>query len=570
MSLLSDVTSWIYHLGDVSSETAAEIAASAAGLVVIDYSTYADGAPRPYSVSELESMRGGDAKLVVSYLSVGEAEDYRGYWDDSWNENPPDFLSASNPEWPDNFKVKYWEPEWQEIVFDYVRDIVDADFNGLYLDIIDAYYFWNDVAPNGGIDYEAEMASFVADIRAVAEERLAEIGEAGRNFVVIGQNGEELVLQPEYLEAVDGIAKEDLAFYYANGNEGSFKPVPQGWYDGSTELLEAAEAAGVEVFVVEYMTQARQAEYAEELDALHTYLSDAEMPLYVSEDRDLTDFYGQPFVAPTVPQDPPSELPEQTTPPEETAPPEVTTPPVEATPAEDTTQSPVEDGSEEEPEVVTDPGTEPEPTAAEEETPTIADPIPVVDESAPEPQIDPVPVDDVQEAEPKDEAGVTLRGTHMADDIFGSEGADALIGRGGSDMLSGGSGNDVLRGGRGLDDLFGGSGDDTLRGGRGHDYLSGGDDNDVLVGGRGDDELTGGAGDDVLKGGEGWDLFFFDMAEGHDRITDFEVGKDKVVLSENPLEILQMEAGLRVIISDESSIGIDGTDLEDLEEIFLL
>ena len=46
--------------------------------------------------------------MVLAYLSIGEAEDYRGYWDPSWVDASgvpipgvaPAWLGAENPECP--------------------------------------------------------------------------------------------------------------------------------------------------------------------------------------------------------------------------------------------------------------------------------------------------------------------------------------------------------------------------------------------------------------------------------------------------------------------------------------
>ena len=290
---LDGVNSWLYHLGDVDAAEAARIGANGAGLVIIDYAHESGSGTVAHTAAELAVMRGGADKLIVSYLSIGEAEDYRPYWQNSWNSNPPDFLSASNPEWPDNFKVKYWDTQWQDIIFNYVDQIIAAGFNGVYMDIIDAYQYWEDINPVPGMDYAQEMADFVAAIRAHAEQKLAALGDT-REFVIMGQNGEELLDNPTYLNALDGVGKEDLRFYYPNGSEGSFKPVPNGWWTGSQPYLELAEAAGVQVFVVEYMTQARQSQYATTLAAEIQYLTAHGIPLYVSEDRDLTSIYPQP------------------------------------------------------------------------------------------------------------------------------------------------------------------------------------------------------------------------------------------------------------------------------------
>ncbi|MHC5598995.1 MAG: proprotein convertase P-domain-containing protein [Nostoc sp.] len=84
-------------------------------------------------------------------------------------------------------------------------------------------------------------------------------------------------------------------------------------------------------------------------------------------------------------------------------------------------------------------------------------------------------------------------------------------------------GNDFLDGGTGNDTLTGGAGNDTLTGGTGNDTLTGGSGNDILVGSAGNDTLTGGTGSDRFT--------FNSRSEGLDRITDFSVIDDTLVVS---------------------------------------
>lgn len=94
-------------------------------------------------VDQLKNKANGGKRLVVSYMSIGEAEDYRYYWQSGWTENNPSWLDSENPDWEGNFKVRYWEDEWQNIIFgtqdSYLQKILDANFDGVYLDIIEAY-----------------------------------------------------------------------------------------------------------------------------------------------------------------------------------------------------------------------------------------------------------------------------------------------------------------------------------------------------------------------------------------------------------------------------------------------
>lgn len=109
---------------------------------------------------------------------------------------------------------------------------------------------------------------------------------------------------------------------------------------------------------------------------------------------------------------------------------------------------------------------------------------------------------------------------------------DTLYGGGGDDKLRGGGGDDLLKGGSGKDRLRGEDGDDVLKGGKGRDRLDGGRGADRLDGGAGDDRLDGGRGDDTLKGGQGADSFLFRPGSGIDRIVDFTVGEDVLLIDD--------------------------------------
>ena len=102
-----------------------------------------------FTISEINQIRNkanGGKRLVFSYVSIGEAEEYRYYWQPNWNTTPPTWLDAENPNWSGNYKVRYWEPEWQQIIFgndaSYVKKIINSGFDGVYLDLVDAFWFY--------------------------------------------------------------------------------------------------------------------------------------------------------------------------------------------------------------------------------------------------------------------------------------------------------------------------------------------------------------------------------------------------------------------------------------------
>jgi len=100
-------------------------------------------------VEDLRNKANGGKRLVISYMSIGEAEDYRYYWKNSWKKGDPEWLYKENPDWEGNYKVKYWMDEWKQIIFGeenaYLDKILDSGFDGVYLDIIDAFEYFEEL-----------------------------------------------------------------------------------------------------------------------------------------------------------------------------------------------------------------------------------------------------------------------------------------------------------------------------------------------------------------------------------------------------------------------------------------
>lgn len=106
-----------------------------------------DGMPlTAEEVALLKRKHNGGERIVVCYMSIGEAETYRYYWRPEWIDNPPVWLDEENPHWEGNYKVRYWQPEWQKVIVgdatSYLQKILDAQFDGVYLDIIDAFWYY--------------------------------------------------------------------------------------------------------------------------------------------------------------------------------------------------------------------------------------------------------------------------------------------------------------------------------------------------------------------------------------------------------------------------------------------
>ncbi len=253
---IQDARTWGYQLQNASPD---RIAASI-DVLVIDSQRYREphATLTRETVARFKSRPDGQSRIVLGYLSVGEAESYRYYWRSHWSLVKPSFLGTENAEWKGNHRVRFWDPAWQAILFEprrsvldaviehgsgrniaYLDRIIDAGFDGVYLDRVDVYEDWKTERPTA----EADMIALVAAMSAYAKTRRP-------GFLIVPQNGEELLRHAAYRTTIDAIAKEDLFFGIDHSDaDNRAEDVTE-----SLKLLARARADKIPVMVVEYVT----------------------------------------------------------------------------------------------------------------------------------------------------------------------------------------------------------------------------------------------------------------------------------------------------------------------------
>jgi cysteinyl-tRNA synthetase len=227
-------------------------------LIVIDpsFSGAADGR---WLKNEVDAIRAGrTSRLVLAYISIGEAEDYRPYWQKGWDANrdgkpdasAPTFLCEVNPDWAGNYKVRYWDAAWQKLILAEVDNILAAGFDGLYLDIVDGFEYFeaaggqyqdNRLNPATGQTYRQDMIDWVLQLATRARRT------AGRPLAIVPQNGSQLLADASFLAAIDAIGIEDL---FTNGNRRQ-KPAH---FTSILKDLAAIQQADKPVLLIEYPT----------------------------------------------------------------------------------------------------------------------------------------------------------------------------------------------------------------------------------------------------------------------------------------------------------------------------
>lgn len=245
---LNQVTSWGYQLQNLQLD---ELDRVEVDLLVVDHAAD-NGAPLSKDrIARLKQNPDGSRRVVLSYLSIGEAERYRPYWDARWETAPPDWLGPENPRWPGNYTVDFAASDWQRHIFGQtgalLDTILDQGFDGVYLDRVDAYY-------GLGAERRAEMIEFVAQLGAYARRQ-------NPGFLIFQQNAEELLTDASHRANIDGLAKEDLL--YNVGEPGAANRTSM--VAESTRLIELIAQENKPVLVVEYDLDPDQAKEAERI-----------------------------------------------------------------------------------------------------------------------------------------------------------------------------------------------------------------------------------------------------------------------------------------------------------------
>jgi cysteinyl-tRNA synthetase len=242
---LTTVSYWGYQIQDINVPGAVELlAASRYDMLVLeptrtDWSSSDKDFDTRAMVSGLKNRKAHDnihRKLILAYIDIGEAEDWRWYWTWStdWNctgsppADWPAYILACDPDgWGGNYPVAFWDQDWKNIIIygigsdpanrDYtsvIDEVIRDGFDGIYLDWVEAFEDTDVMAAASaaGKDPAVEMIAFIQEMRAYARLR-------NPNFIIIQQNAASLIDgHPELAAVIDGIAQEAI------------------WYDGDADV----------------------------------------------------------------------------------------------------------------------------------------------------------------------------------------------------------------------------------------------------------------------------------------------------------------------------------------------
>lgn len=267
------VTSWGYQLARLDI---AKAAASPYDLLVVD-ATSGVGDGRAMSAGDVARLKvrpDGGRRMVVGYLSIGEAEDYRpDYFSAEYlEEDAPDWLMHENPKWKGNRVISFCDEGWQRTILGDAQGrnvynsiepsplyrLIELGLDGVYLDRADVYAEVGKACP----DAARRMVAFVKRLALHARR-------SNPDFLVILQNAEELLRHADMIETIDAIAKEDL-FY---GGDHTKSANGRDLVRETIDNLRLARRAGRAVFFVDYVRARRKIDDARRRGAAEGFIA---------------------------------------------------------------------------------------------------------------------------------------------------------------------------------------------------------------------------------------------------------------------------------------------------------
>ncbi|MGC9061680.1 endo alpha-1,4 polygalactosaminidase [Calditerrivibrio sp.] len=170
-------------------------------------------------------------KKFIAYLSVGEVENYRKYY----NKIDKKWILGVNKNWNTEI-VDVRNENYQNFLLDIIDNISKEGFSGIFLDTLDSYQF---LKTKNNIDFEKSLSSFIKKIR-----------KKYPNLLIIANRGFEFI-DENFKGVIDAVVAEGLFTDYDFTNKKYTKQTKEGT-EWLKNRLNQIKSYGIEVIVIDY------------------------------------------------------------------------------------------------------------------------------------------------------------------------------------------------------------------------------------------------------------------------------------------------------------------------------
>lgn len=243
-----------------------QIATAPVGVKVVDL--YDDNG-NLFSTSQVAQMESGGGE-VLGYFSIGEAENFRSYF----STLPSSIVGPVDPDWPGDYQVAYWTPQWLTVSENYIQTMINQGYNGAFFDVVgEAEQSWAIKNVPGGTLAAAEGA-MVTLIQELANYAHAQ----DPNFKIwINSGGAEDMLANSALDSTIQGAYEEQLFYQT-----PTQATDKADLNYNLAYMQDLVKAGGQVVAVEYVSGASEVASVEaqaKADGLGYYIANPNQAL---------------------------------------------------------------------------------------------------------------------------------------------------------------------------------------------------------------------------------------------------------------------------------------------------
>ncbi len=147
ISAMNQVQNYLYLINSDNYATKSDfltaISQTNYDLVIIDL-FFNNEAFTSQELDQIRTKANGGNRLLICYMNIGSAEKFRYYWQSDWKLGKPKWIKKKYKGYSDEFWVQFWNSEWKSIIYEssdsYLSKIQNAQFDGVYLDNIEAFY----------------------------------------------------------------------------------------------------------------------------------------------------------------------------------------------------------------------------------------------------------------------------------------------------------------------------------------------------------------------------------------------------------------------------------------------
>lgn len=178
--------------------------------------------------------------ILIAYLSVGEAEDYRSNWDKIKGKS---WLAGENKNWKGSYFIDPRSEEWKRLLIDEtIPAIIKKGFKGLMLDTLDTSIMLEEADPKKYGGANRAMADLV---RAIHERY--------PGLLLISNNGFSIL--PEISPVLSGMLAESINTTIDFEANKYIKNTEADKEQKVRMLTEMKERYALPVFVIDYVSQ---------------------------------------------------------------------------------------------------------------------------------------------------------------------------------------------------------------------------------------------------------------------------------------------------------------------------